>query len=404
MAPVGSWESLRGAIQGGADAVYFGVGTLNMRSASSANFSLDDLAKITEICREHGLKSYLTVNTVLYDDDLTAMREIMDRAKYEGVTAVIASDMAAILYARSIGLPVHISTQLNVSNIEALAFYAQFADVVVPARELSLRQVRAIHDQIVARDLRGPGGEPVRIELFAHGALCMAVSGKCYLSLHEAGFSANRGACRQLCRRSYEVRDKETGYELAIENQYIMSPKDLCTIDFLDEVIGAGVRVLKIEGRARSAEYVRRVCECYNEALEALAAGEYTPQHAQAWKKRLETVFNRSFWSGYYLGQRLGEWSKNYGSAATERKVYIGRVTNYFSRPGVAEIVPEAAALSTGDQLLILGETTGVVEFTADEIRVEERPAEVALQGVRCSLKTPVPVRRNDKLYKLVEV
>ncbi len=343
MAPVGSWESLRGAIQGGADAVYFGVGALNMRSASSANFSLDDLAKIIGICREHGLKSYLTVNTVLYDDDLAAMRKIMDRAKTEGVTAVIASDLAAILYARSIDLPVHISTQLNVSNVDALAFYAQFADVVVPARELSLRQVGALHEQIVARDLRGPGGEPVKIELFAHGALCMAVSGKCYLSLHEAGFSANRGACRQLCRRSYEVRDKETGYELAIENQYIMSPKDLCTIDFLDEVIGAGVRVLKIEGRARSAEYVKRVCECYNEALEALAAGEYTPQRAGAWKKRLETVFNRGFWSGYYLGQRLGEWSRNYGSAATERKVYIGRVTNYFSRPGVAEIVPEAA-------------------------------------------------------------
>ena len=401
LAPVGSWESLRGAIQGGADAVYFGVGALNMRSASSANFSLDDLAKIVGICREHGLKSYLTVNTILYDDDLPAMREILDRARAEGVSAVIASDQAALFYARSIGLPVHISTQVNVSNSEALAFYAGFADVVVLARELNLKQVKTIHNQIVERDIRGPGGKLVRIEMFAHGALCMAVSGKCYLSLHEAGFSANRGACRQICRRSYAVRDKETGFELEIDNQYIMSPKDLCTIDFLDEMIGAGVRVLKIEGRARSGEYVRRVCECYNEALDALVAGDYTPERAAEWEKRLSEVFNRGFWGGYYLGQRLGEWSRNYGSAATKRKIYVGKITNYFSKPGVAEILPEAVPLHVGDEVLILGETTGAVEFTADELRVEERPAQVALQGVRCSLKTPVPVRRNDKLYRL---
>ena len=403
LAPAGSWESLAGAIQGGADAVYFGAGALNMRSASSANFSLDDLAKIVAICREHGLKSYLTVNTVLYDDDLSAMREILDRAKREGVTAVIASDQAALFYARSIGLPVHLSTQLNVSNIETLAFYAGFADVVVLARELNLEQVKAIHRGIVERDIRGPQGDLVKIEMFAHGALCMAVSGKCYLSLHEADRSANRGACRQICRRSYAVRDKETGFELEIDNQYIMSPQDLCTIDFLDRLIDAGVRVLKIEGRARSAEYVKRVCTCYNEALDALIAGNYTPERIEAWKKRLSEVFNRGFWDGYYLGRRLGEWSRNYGSAATKRKVYVGKVTNYFAKPGVAEILPEAVPLHAGDQVLILGETTGVIEFTADGLRVEGQTVETALQGVRCSLKPPVPVRRNDKLYKIVD-
>jgi len=403
MAPVGSYESLMGAIQGGADSVYFGVERLNMRSVSSANFTLDDLAKIVGICRENGLKSYLTVNTILYDEDLPPMRTILDRAKAEGVTAVIASDQAAIFYARSIGLEVHISTQLNVSNIETLAFYAQFADVVVLARELNLIQVREIHDQIIERDIRGPRGERVKIEMFAHGALCMAVSGKCYLSLHEAGHSANRGSCRQVCRRSYAVRDKETGVELEVENQYIMSPKDLCTIDFLDEMITAGVRVLKIEGRARSAEYVKRVCECYNEALAAIAAGTYTPEKSKEWKKRLSEVFNRGFWGGYYLGQRLGEWSRNYGSSATKRKVYVGKVTNYFSKLGVAEILIEATPLHTGEEVLILGETTGVQEFTADDIRVELQPVETALQGVRCSLRTPDKVRRNDKLYKLVD-
>ena len=403
MAPVGSYESLRGAIQGGADSIYFGVERLNMRSVSSANFTLDDLAQIVSICRENGLKSYLTVNTILYDEDLPHMRAILDRAKAEGVTAVIASDQAAIFYARSVGLEVHISTQLNVSNIETLAFYAQFADVVVLARELNLMQVQDIHRQIIERDIRGPRGEWIKIEMFAHGALCMAVSGKCYLSLHDAGYSANRGSCRQICRRSYAVKDKETGAELEIENPYIMSPKDLCTIDFLDEMLGAGVRVLKIEGRARSAEYVKRVCECYNEALEAIANDRYTPALGEMWKKRLSEVFNRGFWGGYYLGQKLGEWSRNYGSSATKRKVYVGKVTNYFSKLGVAEVLIEATPLHTGEEVLILGETTGVQEFVSEELRVELQPVETAVQGVRCSLRTPDKVRRNDKLYKLVD-
>lgn len=404
MAPVGSYESLMGAIQGGADSVYFGVEQLNMRSVSSANFTLDDLAKIVSICKEHGLKTYLTVNTILYNQDLPAMRSILDRAKQEGVTAVIASDQAAIFYARSIGLEVHISTQLNVSNIETLAFYAQFADVVVLARELNLMQVREIYDLIIERDIRGPHGELIKIEMFSHGALCMAVSGKCYLSLHDANYSANRGACRQVCRRSYAVADKETGAELEIENQYIMSPKDLCTIGFLDEMIESGVRVLKIEGRARSAEYVKRVCECYNEALESIVDGSYSEEKAEVWMNRLQEVFNRGFWGGYYLGQRLGEWSRHYGSSATKRKVYVGKVTNYFAKLGVAEVLIEASPLNTGEELLILGETTGVVELTAEDIRVELQPVETALQGLRCSLKTPAKVRRNDKLYKLVDV
>lgn len=402
MAPVGSYESLMGAIQGGADSVYFGVERLNMRSVSSANFTLEDLARIVSVCREHGLKSYLTVNTILYDEDLPHMRAILDRARAEGVTAVIASDQAAIFYARSIGLEVHISTQLNVSNVETLAFYAQFADVVVLARELNLMQVREIYDQILERNIRGPRGELIRIEMFSHGALCMAVSGKCYLSLHDTAHSANRGSCRQVCRRSYAVQDKETGVELEIENQYIMSPKDLCTIDFLDEMIDAGIRVLKIEGRARSAEYVKRVCECYHEALDAIATGTYTPEKGAEWKKRLSEVFNRGFWGGYYLGQHLGEWSRNYGSSATKRKVYVGKVTNYFAKLGVAEVLIEATPLHAGEELLILGETTGVQEFMAEDIRVELQPVKTAVQGVRCSLKTPEKVRRNDKLYKLI--
>jgi putative protease len=403
MAPAGSYEALMGAIQGGADSVYFGVEQLNMRSASSANFTLDDLARITATCREYGMKSYLTVNTVLYDSDLPTMRTVLDCAKREGVTAIIASDQAAIVYARSIGLPVHISTQLNVSNAETVAFYAPFAEVVVLARELNLKQIRAIYDQIAARDLRGSGGEPVKIELFAHGALCMAISGKCYLSLHETGHSANRGACRQICRRTYTVQDTETGAELEVENPHIMSPKDLCTIDFLDEVIGAGVRVLKIEGRARSAEYVKRVCTAYNEALDALADGSYTPQRVAEWKKQLAEVFNRGFWGGYYLGQRLGEWSRNYGSSATRRKVYVGKVIHYFPGPGVAEILVEAAPLHAGEELLLMGETTGVLEWKADTPWVDEQPAPCVRQGTKCSLKTPATVRRNDKLYKWVD-
>jgi len=402
MAPAGSWESLHAAIQGGADAVYFGVGALNMRAASSANFSAHDLARIAATCREHGLKSYLTLNTVLYDNDLTAMRAALDAARAEGVSAVIAADQEAIFYARSIGLEVHLSTQLNVSNIETLAFYAAVADTVVLARELTLEQVGAIHAGIAERDLRGPGGERIRIELFAHGALCMAVSGRCYLSLHETGHSANRGACRQICRRSYRVEDRETGAGLAVENPYIFSPKDLCTIGFLDRIVGAGVRVLKIEGRARGGEYVRRTCECYDEALRTIEAGTYTPERVAEWERRLGEVFNRGFWGGYYLGKQLGEWTSNYGSSATRRKVYAGRVTNWFDRPGVAEITVEAAPIHRGEELLILGETTGVLECTADGIRVEEVPVEIALQGVRCSIATPGRVRRGDKVYKWV--
>lgn len=403
MAPVGSYESLQAAIQGGADSVYFGVEQLNMRSASSANFTLDDLAKIVGICRENGLKSYLTVNCILYDEDLPVMRRIIDRAKAEGVTAVIASDQSAILYAREVGVPVHISTQMNLTNIESLKFYAPYADVVVLARELNLGQVRHIYDEIQRQNICGPQGERVRIEMFVHGALCMAVSGKCYLSLHEAGKSANRGGCRQICRRAYEVRDRDTGEELAIENQYIMSPKDLCTIGFLDEVLEAGVRVLKIEGRARSAEYVKRVCQCYDEAVGAVLDGTFSEEKVAVWKERLSTIFNRGFWNGYYLGQRLGEWSRAYGSSATKRRVYVGKVTNFFKKLSVAEVQIEAAPLAVGEELLFIGETTGVVECMAEEIRLELQPVAEVKQGDRCSLPVPQSVRRGDKLYKLVD-
>ncbi len=405
MAPVGSWESLRAAVQGGADSVYFGVQGLNMRAASSVNFTLDDLAQIVRVAREGRLKSYLTLNTVLYDSDLPYMKQVVDRARAEGVDAVIVADQAAMEYAFRAGIEVHLSTQLNISNIETVAFYARYADVVVLARELTLEQVRAIYDQICERDIRGPRGELVRIELFAHGALCMAVSGKCYLSLHEAWRSANRGECRQICRRAYRVQDIETGHELEVDNAYIMSPKDLCTIEFLDKVLGAGVQVLKIEGRARSGEYVKRVCEAYRDATTLISSGAYTPERAAELRERLRTVFNRDFWGGYYLGHRLGEWTSSHGSSATERKVYVGKVTNYFGHPGVAEIQVEAATLRRGEPLLLLGETTGVVEFTPEEIRVDLEPiAEDTLvrQGAKCSMPTPQLVRRGGKLYKIV--
>ncbi len=403
MAPVGSYESLMAAIQGGADSVYFGVEKLNMRSQSSFNFTLEDLEKIVTICKEHGIKSYLTVNCILYDEDIATMHEIIDHAKKAGITAIIASDQAAITYARSVGTEVHISTQLNVSNTETLRFYAAFADVVVLARELNLKQVRHIYDEIRKQNIRGPHGELIKIEMFVHGALCMAVSGKCYLSLHDADKSANRGSCRQICRRAYEVRDKDTGAELLIENQYIMSPKDLCTIDFLDELLEAGVRVLKIEGRARSAEYVKRVCECYDEAINAVIDGSFSNESVAKWKEKLSTVFNRGFWGGYYLGQKLGEWSRHYGSSATKKKVYVGKVTNFFKKLSVAEILIEAAPLQTGEELIILGETTGVVELKAEEIRVDLMPVQTAVQGEKCSLVTPQLVRRGDKLYKLAD-
>ncbi len=403
MAPVGSYESLMGAIQGGADSVYFGVEKLNMRSQSSFNFTLNDLEKIVDICQKNGIKSYLTVNCILYDEDITAMHEIIDCAKKAGITAIIASDQAAINYARMQGVEVHISTQLNISNTETLRFYAAFADVVVLARELNLTQVRRIYDNIRNENIRGPKGEYIRIEMFAHGALCMAISGKCYLSLHETAKSANRGACRQICRRAYEVKDRDTGEELAIENQYIMSPKDLCTIDFIDRMLEAGVRVLKLEGRARSAEYVKCVCKCYNEAVQSVIDGNFSQEKAEQWKQQLSTVFNRGFWDGYYLGRRLGEWSQHYGSSATKKKVYVGKVTNFFKNLSVAELLVEATPLNQGDEVILLGETTGVMEITINELRVNMLPCETAVQGEKCSFITPELARRGDKLYKLVD-
>ncbi len=401
MAPVGSYESLAAAIQGGANSIYFGVEGLNMRSSSSFNFTHLDIEKVVSICNENNLKSYLIVNCVIYDSDMAAMHEVIDAAAQAGVTAIIASDQAAIFYARSVGVEVHISTQLNVSNIETLAFYAQFADVVVLARELNLKQVRYIYDEIVKRDIRGPKGELIEIEMFVHGALCMAVSGKCYLSLHDANTSANRGSCRQICRRSYEVRDMDTGAELVVENEHIMSPKDLCCIDFLDEVLDAGVRVLKIEGRARPAEYVKRVCQCYNEAINSVIDGTFSAEKVELWKDKLLTVFNRGFWSGYYLGQKMGEWSKNYGSSATRKKVYIGKVTNYFSKLSVAELLVEASPLSVGEEVIIVGDTTGVIDMTITELREDLNPVTSVAQGVKCSFPVNELVRRGDKMYRM---
>ena len=406
MAPVGSWESLTAAIQGGADSVYFGVQGLNMRSASSVNFSLDDLSQIVATCRKNSIKSYLTLNTVLFDGDLDYMRQVLQRAKAEKITAVIVADQAAMNYAHKLGVEIHISTQLNITNIETVEFYSVYADVMVLARELTLPQVRQIFDQIAQRNIRGPRGELIKIEMFAHGALCMATSGKCYMSLHEAWKSANRGECRQICRRKYRVEDIETGAELAVDNQYIMSPKDLCTLEFLDEMLEAGVRVFKIEGRARGGEYVRTVADAYNKAVDAFLDGSFSPVLARELTENLRRVFNRGFWGGYYLGHKVGhefgEWTASYGSSATEKKVYVGKVTNYFSKLGVAEIAVEAAPLCAGDKLLVLGATTGALEMRADEIRVELQPRECASQGERCSILTIEPVRRGDKLYKLI--
>lgn len=401
MAPVGSYESLMAAIQGGADSIYFGIEGLNMRSRSSNNFTTEDLRKIVAICGEHGIKSYLTVNTVIYGEDLPLMREIIDAAKDAGVSAIIAADVAAMSYANSIGQEVHLSTQLNISNVEALKFYARFADVVVLARELNLKQVHEIYQEIVKQQIKGPKGELIRIEMFAHGALCMAVSGKCYLSLHEMNASANRGACMQICRRAYTVHDKDSQIELDVENQYIMSPKDLKTIHFMNKMIDAGVRVFKIEGRARGPEYVRTVVECYKQAIRAYLDDSFTDEKIAAWDERLKTVFNRGFWDGYYLGQRLGEWTKNYGSAATERKIYVGKGIKYFSNIGVAEFLVEAAEVSVGDKLLITGPTTGAVFATLDEARVDLKPVETVKKGEHFSMKLD-KIRPSDKLYKLV--
>lgn len=399
MAPAGNFECLTAAIQGGADSVYFGVENLNMRSHSANNFSSKDLPKIVSICSEAGVRTYLTLNIVLYDSDLSKAYLTLDAAKAAGVSAVIASDMSVILYARSIDLEVHISTQLSVSNSEALRFYAQWADVIVLARELNLEQVREIHDIILRDNICGPSGKPVEIEMFCHGALCMAISGKCYLSLSEYNSSANRGACFQLCRRGYRVTDLETGRELEVDNKYIMSPKDLCTVEFVDKMINAGVSVLKIEGRARSAEYVQKVASTYRKAVDSVSEGTFTPEMAAELKKELETVFNRGFWDGYYQGARLGEWSEVYGSKATKRKTYIGKVTNYFSNIGVAEILVEASPISLGDHLMVIGPNTGVVETDITEIRVDLKPVETSPQGVYCSIPFPVKLRRADKVY-----
>jgi putative protease len=403
MAPAGSYESLMAAIQGGADSVYFGVEVLNMRAASSANFTLDDLRKIAGICNKYNIKSYLTVNVVVFDHEIEQMHKIIDAAVESGVSAIIASDLSVINYAFSSGIEVHLSTQLNITNIEALKFYSQWADVVVLARELNLDQVKNISSEIRNQDIRGPGGEPVKIEMFIHGALCMAISGKCYLSLHENNMSANRGKCYQTCRKSYLVTEKETGNELEIDNEYIMSPKDLCTIGFIDKIISSGVKVLKIEGRARSAEYVKTVTSCYDEAVRAFADGSYDDVKISGWRERLSSVFNRGFWDGYYLGQRLGEWNTRYGSAATKRKVYLGRVTNYFRKLNVAEIKLENGDLEKGDSIIITGPSTGVIEYSADEIRVDLKETAKALKGEFCSIKTPSLLRRSDKVYKWVE-
>jgi putative protease len=400
MAPAGSHECLMAAIQGGADSVYFGVGQLNMRAASSNNFTLKDLKNIALICRENKIKSYLTVNVIVYDNEVQQMKEIVEAAAESGISAVIASDQSVINHAFSSGLEVHLSTQLNITNVEAIRFYSQWADVAVLARELNLDQVRYIYDAIRLNNIRGPNGELMKIEMFAHGALCMAISGKCYLSLHENNRSANRGACYQTCRKSYVVTEKETGYELEIDNDYIMSPKDLCTIGFLDKIIDAGARVLKIEGRARSAEYVKVVSSCYDEAIKSIVADSYTPEKIGLWTARLSTVFNRGFWDGYYLGQKMGEWTNSYGSSAAKRKVYVGKITNYFTKINVAEIKLESGNLNKGDTLLIIGPTTGVIEYTVEEIRVDLRVTEKAKKGEFCSIKITDFLRRSDKVYR----
>lgn len=400
MAPVGSYESLRAAIAAGANSVYFGIGQLNMRSASAANFTADDMAEINRIAHENGVKTYLTVNTIIYDTELQQMHDVVDRAKAEGVDAIIASDMSVILYAYQVGVEVHISTQCNISNSEAVKFYSQWADVVVLARELSLEQIAMVHKAIVEQDIRGPKGELVKIEMFAHGALCMSISGKCYLSEHETACSANRGACRQICRRKYTITDKDTGQMLDIDGRYILSPKDLCTVDFLDKFIAAGVSVLKIEGRARGAEYVKRVVESYDLALQAIERGEYSREYAESLKVTLAKVFNRGFWGGYYAGATIVEHSQNYGSSATRRKVYVGKVTNYFKRLGVAEVLIEASPLAVGDEILWMGETTGCLEQIVGEIRLDEKSVESVKQGDICSIKVEGgEIRRGDKLY-----
>jgi putative protease len=403
MAPVGSYESLMAAIQGGAGSVYFGVEHLNMRSRSANNFTLDDLRKIVEIATKHGVKTYLTLNVEIFDGEIAQMQQVLDAAHKAGVSAVIAADVSVIQYARSIGLEVHISTQVNITNIEAVKFYANFADVVVLAREMNLGRVYEISKQIIQEQIKGPSGKLVQLEMFAHGALCMAVSGKCYLSLHEMNSSANRGACLQTCRRAYTVTDNETGAELELDNEYIMSPKDLKTIHFLNKVLDAGISVLKIEGRARSPEYVKTSVQCYREAVDAYFSGTFTEEKIADWNQRLESVFNRGFWDGYYLGQRLGEWSHNYGSRATKRKLYLGKCTNYFKKIGVAEFKLETGNLSIDDEIIVTGPTTGVVQTKVKEIRFDLKPVAEGLKGQYISVQVNTLLRRADKLFKVID-
>ena len=403
MAPVGSRESLAAAIHAGANSVYFGIGKLNMRSHSANHFTIDDLKEIAETCNAQNIKTYLTVNTVIYGEDITTMHEIIDAAKDANITAVIASDVAVMMYCRQVGVEVHLSTQLNISNIDALKFYAQFADVAVLARELNMDQVKEIHEQIIKQNICGPKGQPIRIEMFCHGAFCMAISGKCYMSLHDANRSANRGECVQICRRSYTVTDNETGNQLEIDNKYIMSPKDLKSVRFIDKMMDAGVSVFKIEGRARGPEYVHTVVTCYREAIQSVLDGTFTEEKKDKWDERLSTVFNRGFWDGYYQGQKMGEWTKEYGNKATEKKVLIGKVMKYFSRLGVAEIAVEANTFAKGDKLLITGNTTGAMFLNAEEIRYDLKPVDVAEQGWRVSIPVPDKVRPNDKLFKLIK-
>ena len=404
MAPVGSRESLAAAIQSGADSIYFGIEKLNMRAHSASTFTITDLQEIAETCNQHGIKSYLTVNTIIYDEDIPLMHEIVDAAKKAGISAVIASDVAVMTYCRTVGQEVHLSTQLNISNIEALRFYAQFADVVVLARELNMDQVTEIHRQAVEQGICGPSGKPIRIEMFCHGALCMAISGKCYMSLDAANRSANRGECVQICRRSYILTDAETGHQIEVDNKYLMSPKDLKTVRFIDRMMKAGVRVFKIEGRARGPEYVYTVVKCYKEAIQSVLDGTFTKEKKDEWDERLSRVFNRGFWDGYYQGQLMGEWNKEYGSCATERKVYVGKGTKYFSKLGVAEFAVEATTFQVGDKLLITGPTTGVIYVTADEIHDDNGPVQVAQQGTRVSVAVPAKVRPSDKLFKILKV
>lgn len=404
MAPAGSWEALTGALQGGADSVFFGVGQLNMRSGSAGNFALEDMRRVAEEAHGGGARCYLTVNTVVYDDELMDAQRLVEAAAESGVDAIIASDHAVVMMARAAGLPVHISTQISVSNSQAVRFYSQWADVVVLARELTLPRVRAVREAIARENIVGPSGRPVRIEMFAHGAMCMAISGKCYLSLHAMNKSANRGECVQVCRRSYRLSDLESDNAIAVDNEYLMSPKDLCTIGILDELVGAGVEVLKLEGRARSAEYVKTVTRCYREAVSALAEGSYTAERVAEWRRELGAVFNRGFWEGYYLGQRMGEWTRNYGSSATERKEFVGVVTNYFGRLRVAEVHLLGGALRVGSQVYIIGPTTGVVELSVTELRRDAGAEESVGKGEVCSLPCGQRVRRGDKLYLRVAV